>query len=482
MLARIAVALAALALILPMARAPTAQAATPQEIETAVTNGLAWLAAQQIHHPTYPDDGSFVSTGHTFPGGPTPAAATCLALTKFEHRGWELYGGAAGVGPFDTRYAPYNTTVVDGLNYVFRQMAPATNGGVYVPESINNGSWPVDTYTTGICMMALASTMEPAMEVSAWPSVVYGASFQRVLQGMLTWMEDTQFPAGSGPPGVDDGCYTGGWGYYYHSPEDHYPVPDNSITGYATLGIRFAISPAYRFNLTISNPNVLANLDTFITNIQADDGGSIYICTNTGPPENILKTANLLDEMAAVGWQLNPSISNAVGYITSHWNAGWDDPNNPHYIIGWQDQGKDPKGDYQAMFAMMKGLEAYGVNALGGGIGNWFGQVSNFIYIHHREDANGWYWTGVGEAAGDWVLETSWALLTLEKVVSFPPSAVGGVAELPALAGTSPGESAVPAEGSGWSAGGYAALAGGLAAAVVAITAGAWYARRRWLR
>jgi hypothetical protein len=48
---------------------------------------------------------------------------------------------------------------------------------------------------------------------------------------------------------------------------------------------------------------------------------------------------------------------------------------------------------------------------------------------------------------------------------------VGGLAELPDVAGDS-----------GSSAGTYAALAGGLAAAVLALGAGAWYARRRWGR
>ena len=59
---------------------------------------------------------------------------------------------------------------------------------------------------------------------------------------------------------------------------------------------------------------------------------------------------------------------------------------------------------------------------------------------------------------------------------------VGGIAELPDIAGASGEEAGTPAGGSGWSAGNYAALAGGLAAAVVALSAGAWYARRRWIR
>jgi len=62
------------------------------------------------------------------------------------------------------------------------------------------------------------------------------------------------------------------------------------------------------------------------------------------------------------------------------------------------------------------------------------------------------------------------------------PAPVGGIAEFPPLAGTSPEAAGAPAEGSGWSAGNYAALAGGLAAGVMAITVGAWYARRRWVR
>jgi len=52
-----------------------------------------------------------------------------------------------------------------------------------------------------------------------------------------------------------------------------------------------------------------------------------------------------------------------------------------------------------------------------------------------------------------------------------PLHSVGGIAELPDVAGDS-----------GSSAGAYAALASGLAAALVTITAGAWYTRRRWGR
>jgi Tol biopolymer transport system component len=62
------------------------------------------------------------------------------------------------------------------------------------------------------------------------------------------------------------------------------------------------------------------------------------------------------------------------------------------------------------------------------------------------------------------------------------PAAVSGTAGPPPLSGTPAGEAAAPAEGSGWSAGSYAALAAGLAAALLALIAGGWYARRRWHR
>ena len=61
------------------------------------------------------------------------------------------------------------------------------------------------------------------------------------------------------------------------------------------------------------------------------------------------------------------------------------------------------------------------------------------------------------------------------------PFVVGGIAELPDVAGASASDAGAAAGGSGWPAGNYAALAGGLAAALLTLSAGAWYARRRWL-
>ena len=66
-------------------------------------------------------------------------------------------------------------------------------------------------------------------------------------------------------------------------------------------------------------------------------------------------------------------------------------------------------------------------------------------------------------------------LLGLKMYIDHWLPVVGGIAELPDVA-------QAPASHSAPSTGTYAALAGGLAAAVLALGAGAWYARRRWVR
>jgi hypothetical protein len=63
---------------------------------------------------------------------------------------------------------------------------------------------------------------------------------------------------------------------------------------------------------------------------------------------------------------------------------------------------------------------------------------------------------------------SGWTCAGCVCVSGTPSPAVGGLAELPDVSGSSGPH--------------YAALGGGLAAALLALTAGGWYARRRWLR
>jgi len=70
---------------------------------------------------------------------------------------------------------------------------------------------------------------------------------------------------------------------------------------------------------------------------------------------------------------------------------------------------------------------------------------------------------------------------TLTPTATPTPAAVGGIAEVPPLAGASSADAGAAAKQSGWSTGGYAVLAGGLVAAAVVVV-GAWCAGGRRLR
>jgi CSLREA domain-containing protein len=99
-----------------------------------------------------------------------------------------------------------------------------------------------------------------------------------------------------------------------------------------------------------------------------------------------------------------------------------------------------------------------------------------------NNDATG-TWTYTGAVTGPKITATVTDASdnTSEFSAPYRLPAVGGIAELPEIGGASPEEGRAPSKDPGWSAGGYALLAGGLAAAAM-VAAGAWYTRRRWLR
>jgi hypothetical protein len=361
----------AIALTLPLLfGGSSARAASDAEIDAAIEDGLAWLASQQA------PDGCWY-------GPYSIAAPTGMATWKFAERATEL---VPPLDPFDPAYA-YHSQVENGLDCIF-SMVQESGGLVWLPGR--------PTYETGIDMMAIAESRAPSRIVSVPGSPVDGWTYQQVLGGMLDWMEDAQNDAGS---------ETGGWGY----GANDVGWSDQSNSGYATMGIGFAAHPLFGFGLMV-DANVLAKLDTWIDTVQLPDGGSIY---NPTYPwivgGNILRTGNLLYEMAEVGRPVAASsVEAAVGFIEAHWNDGCGG--------GWQ-------GDYQATFTMSKGLQAYG-DALDTlpVVGDWFDQTSTYIVSNQNPDGS--WGPGCGEGSWDPVLETSWALLSLEPIPPPPPPGV----------------------------------------------------------
>jgi hypothetical protein len=375
----------------------TVKAATQAQIDSCIEKGLAWLAAKQ-NTASGPDYGSW--------GYSEKVGKTGLAVKKFEHDAI-LKGHSS---PFDTVYPyPYREVVQRGLNFLFANASIETisvqaHGN---PDTDGDGigvTFDGETYNAGIALMAIAETNTPNRVVDVPGSPVNGWTYYDVAVDIMNWLAFGQ---------VDTGTWRGGWSY-----GANYDFSDQSNSGYATLGLAFSeASPPNGFALPVPR-FVNDELNFWIDYIQIDvpgsqfDGGSAYWQSgDTIPPYqtvNILETGNLLFEMAWYGDNTTTQrVKDAIDYIVRHWTDPgytWPDPQ------GWH-------GNYQAMFTMMKGLEALGVNLIDGI--DWFDEVSDSIVA--TQHANGsWgpdFWDNFAAGGtGDSVLSTTWALLTLQKV------------------------------------------------------------------
>jgi hypothetical protein len=337
-----------------------------------LTDGLACLVSQQN------DDGSWQGSA-----GYTPVGYTGFAVTKLEERAFEL--GFAS--PFDDAY-PYKQNVINGLNYLFSQAGTydttyGTNTGICYAQ----GGDESETYGTGIAMMAIAASRATNSIVNVPGSIANGMTFKAVLQSNVAyfaWSQNTY----------------GGWGY------EEGDRSDNSNSGYAVLGLRYAEAPSYGFACTI--PAALkTNLSAWVDYIQndavgsTDDGGSGYTYPSGA---NLLRTGNLLCEMSFVGDNASvPRVTNAVAYIERHWNDNNEDP-------GWRPH------NYQAMYCLADGLESLCITniTVSGSNVDWFAEFAAAILTNQQSDC----WPADSE--GDAMLSTEWALLVLEECT--PPT------------------------------------------------------------
>jgi len=403
-----------LALMLIMSLASSVEAATPEDIETAIEAGITWLAAQQ-----YPD-GSWGTTDKV--------GKTGLAVLKFETHALR---SDPPQDPLDPAYE-YYTEVRDGLNFIFsraylRSPIEINVDPDYDPDGDNTGVYFLDSYSvyeTGIAAMAIAASTHPEAVVNVPTSVVHLQTFEDVLQDVVDWLAHAQNNPATG-------IQRGGWRYV-----ENYGSSDNSVSGYAVLGLVYAESSEYGFALTIPQ-FVKDELSLWIDVIQNDvdgdtyDGGSDYD-TRRAPYfdywVNVLKTGNLLQEMAFVG---DPSgttrVQDAIDYLVRHWGDA--------DYIGWR--GYPTAGYYacyQAMYTIMKGLEAYGIENIDGI--DWYNDFADVLLAEQNLPGDG-SWPAAplfGDPSGgvwswdssDRILSTTWALLVLEMAapVIIPPATI----------------------------------------------------------
>ncbi|MFC1958447.1 hypothetical protein ACFLV6_00785 [Chloroflexota bacterium] len=362
-----------------------AAAATPTQISDSIDDGLEWLAAEQEANGSWLFSGPGTSLIYDI-------ATTAIAVLKFEDRAKDL-----GLDPFDTVNYQYANNVINGLDYIFSYVKNDTLG-----IHFTDLGWTC-AYTVGIAMAAISASAHPTESVPVGKPLA-GQTYTQVVEGMIDYLANVQ---------QLDAPWVGGWGYYEDGP-GHGDWADNSVSGWVTIGLGYASSaPPDGFGLAIPAP-ILTGLNTWVTTVQAVggayDGGSLY---NPGWPigsawYNTLKTGNLLYELSQLGVPVGDStVTSAVGFIDKFWAAN-----------GGEYDGAGWLGDYQAMFTMMKGLQAYGINTVGAH--DWFDEVSTYIVANQA--ANGSWVSTSGELQSSTTFSTACALLTLEKAV---PSALG---------------------------------------------------------
>jgi hypothetical protein len=338
--------------------------ATEAEIETAISAGIAWMADQQDVNGEWPYWDEIGPTG--------------FGVLKLEDYAFEQ-----DKTPFDSDYE-YVDEVLLGFDYIFGQAQTDSNGVFF-----GNAWGGHETYSTGIVMMTITTSQAPDRVVGSGP--LAGWTYQEVVQGCVDWFAATQ----NGD---------GGWKY---DPPPELNDSDQSNTGYAVLGLRYA----QEFGCTLP-ASIFAGLENWVTAIQdpvngdPEDGGSWYRIGWSWV--NLLKTGNLLFEMALLGDTVaTPRVQDALDYIARHWDdANWDP--------GWQGPGfgGEENPEYQTMYCLMKGFAALGIQTIDGR--DWFEEFTDAIVASQNDDGS-WpegYW-------GNDLLATQWALLVLEYIV--PP-------------------------------------------------------------
>lgn len=385
-----------LAVLLTLSFSMQANAATPEQIEASIDNGLAWLANHQQA------DGNWTGGYYNIDND---IGATGLALLKFIE-----YAKEQGMNPTDPAYK-YSSNVTKGLKYLDSHLNNVSVGaGQYDGNSNGNMIYLGTgdrTYYTGIATMAYAANPGTPKDL---------------VQDLTDWLVNAQCTDNTAQQ-------YGVWSYSGFSCWG-----DNSNTGYATLGLGYALKSGA--TVPPGTNNTKTNLSSYVNYIQnkpgaADDGteddpdgGSGY--TSPDSWVNSLKTGNLIFEAVLSGDAIeSPRILNATDYIDRHWNdnvEGWK--GNLSAQIPYNTQ-------YQTTYTIMKGFEAIGLVTLNGK--NWFDNISTVIVNDQLPDGN---WTkcpnyvwqgGWGASIATDDLCTAWALLTLEKVTPIKPPTGGNV-------------------------------------------------------
>jgi len=332
------------AIMIMLAVATVANAATEQAKQQAIDDGLAWLAGTQTDAGT---------EGYWSYNNSGTLAATGSAALAFIEEGYLPGDGSV-----------YDGVVTKAVNYIFNratavgigaqtmghpedydndgfQDAGANGQGIYFNPS--NSSRNV--YTTGVVapvVYALGEALGENTVVGTGSTAVSTKTYKQVLRDVIDY-----FSWGQTDPAY--GNYRGGWRYNANSTSS-----DNSTAQWGSL------PSLYGTDWGLATPQFVKDeLKLWTDYIQNDNGGSGY--DYDWRYVNVAKTGGLLLQFAEMGYDkgVNNSDSshNTIGYevdaalnfINSRWNTG---PSGT-----WYGNLNHP----YAMWAVYKGLDQYGL-------------------------------------------------------------------------------------------------------------------------
>jgi len=352
----------------------------------AIEEGLRWLYLQQSPNGSWPNSSGGV------------VASTGLAVLAFENFGHRPIAGNIG----DDIYVP---CVQKGLQFILDHgytqpigVQPAGN-----PDSDGDGKGirfytnpGYEVYETGIVMMALVGTGNPAtgapdsVVTSASSSDINGHTLGDVLQDVVDWIAWAQ---------NEPGCSRGGWRY-----QNNYGDSDNSVSQWPAIGLEAAetqwgiVAPAF----------VKSELLLWIAASQAGTGCFSYQC----PPSwmNNARTGAGLCLMSYADLPTSdPKVVGALGCLNANWNStAWDYGN---------------LGDLYCMYAITKGCRiAVPDKIVSIGAHLWEAEYEQWLVTHQNSDGS---WPTSWSPRLDGYMVTELALLILNPGIGeWPPVAV----------------------------------------------------------
>ncbi len=376
---------------------------TPTEIDTAIADGITWLAAAQQGNGSWADN----------------TADTCFALSVLQQHAYDLDFDA-----WDNPGYTYRDHIIQGWQYVFTttrtvKYITMTVQAAGNPDSNGNGygvSFQYDgrhhVYAGGVCMAALEASRTPDRENDG--GLNYDGdgtpdTFLELAQEAVDWMALAQLDGGQGQ------------GNWFYTVEDNESInPDQSNGGFAVLGL----AAAERMGAVVPS-FVRSELNHAIDYIQCSTPGASYGGAGYSSPcsyVNEYKTGLLILQMGFYGDHPNSGrFQDALNYMEQHWQ---DSDANP----GWG-YNLNPAG-YLAMLSLQKGLRYNGLNLLdtdgdGARDDDWYRQEPPAspaqdlatVLVSQQEAGGNWPFCDWGNDT----LCTSWALLTLQKASFAPP-------------------------------------------------------------